>query len=65
MTARRSTVRLNRIGIVGSYSGASDMDQLLIVLIVLIAVSGFAGLAHGALHWGVDSRAPLPDDHRR
>ncbi len=62
MTARRSTVRLNRIGIVGSYSGASDMDQL---LIVLIAVSGFAGLALGALRWGVDSRDPLPDDHRR
>ena len=62
MTARRSTVRLNRIGIVGSHSGASDMDQL---LIVLIAVSGFAGIALGALRWGVDSRDPLPDDHRR
>ena len=42
--------------------GASDMDPL---LALIITVAGLAGLGFGSLRWGVDSRDPYPDDHRR
>jgi hypothetical protein len=35
----------------------------LFVWIVIIAA--LVALDVAALHWGVDSREPLPDDHRR
>ncbi len=38
------------------------MDQLLALCITIV---GLAGLGFGSLRWGVDSRDPIPDDHRR
>ena len=37
--------------------------EALIVILTLIA--GLIGLDLASLRWGVDSRDPLPDDHRR
>ena len=38
------------------------MDQL---IALFIAFATLTGLGLGSLRWGVDSRDPLPDDHRR
>lgn len=38
------------------------MDALLLLSIVII---GVLALAYASVHWGVDTRPCLPDDHRR
>ncbi len=38
------------------------MDQL---LALIITVASLAGFGISSLRWGVDSRDPYPDDHRR
>jgi len=35
------------------------------LIIFLVLITGFAGLALTSLRWGVDSRPGLPDDHQR
>jgi hypothetical protein len=40
----------------------SDMETILLGLIVVMALIAFDW---AALTWGVDSRDPLTDDHRR
>ena len=37
------------------------MEALFVLMIIVV---GLAVLDLTALRWGVDSRAPLPDDHR-
>ena len=39
-----------------------DMDTLFVWIIIIAAL---LALDAGALLWGVDSRDPMPDDHRR
>lgn len=39
-----------------------DMETLFVWIVVIAALMA---LDAGALRWGVDSRDPLPDDHRR
>ena len=39
-----------------------DMETLFVWIVVIAAL---IALDAGALRWGVDSRDPLPDDHRR
>ncbi len=38
------------------------MEALVVFLAVVVSL---LGLDVAALRWGVDSRSPLPDDHRR
>ena len=38
------------------------METLFVWIVVIAAL---VALDAGALHWGADSRDPLPDDHRR
>jgi hypothetical protein len=39
-----------------------EMETLFVWIVVIAAL---IALDAGALHWGVDSRDILPDDHRR
>jgi hypothetical protein len=39
--------------------------ELQLVLILIVILAGLAALGAASLAWGVDSRDPLPDDHRR
>jgi hypothetical protein len=39
-----------------------EMETLLVWIVVIAAL---LALDAGALRWGVDSRDPMPDDHRR
>ena len=41
---------------------AGPMETLFVWIVVIAAL---IALDAGALRWGVDSRDPLPDDHRR
>lgn len=36
-----------------------------LLLVTSLLISGLAAFAVASLHWGVDSRDQLPDDHRR
>lgn len=35
------------------------------LIVWIVAIGALLVLDVGALRWGVDSREPLPDDHRR
>lgn len=39
-----------------------EMETLFVWIVVIAALLAFDA---GALRWGVDSRDPMPDDHRR
>ena len=47
---------------VSTSSWRLDMETLFVWIVVIAAL---IALDAGALHWGVDSRDSLPDDHRR